>query len=80
MPQVEAAAAAHSLSGSVPVVMLPQTPLVPPFFAVEHAWQRPVHAVEQQTPSTQKPLAHSFAAAHVEPVFFFARQPCAPAQ
>ncbi|HVK67765.1 MAG TPA: hypothetical protein VM694_25070, partial [Polyangium sp.] len=33
-PQVEAAAAVHSLSGSVPVVMLPQTPFEPvPFLA-----------------------------------------------
>ena len=74
MPQVEAAAAVHSLSGSVPVVMLPQTPLTPPFFAAEQAWQRPVHAVLQQKPSTQKPLEHSFAAVHATPVAFFETQ------
>ena len=49
VPQVELACWAHSLSGSSPVPMLAQTPLLPePFFAALHAWQSPAHAVSQQ--------------------------------
>jgi hypothetical protein len=59
VPHVDWACAEHSLSGSVPAVMGPQVPSAPPpFLAIEHAWQRPVHAVAQQTPSTQKPDWH----------------------
>jgi hypothetical protein len=44
----------------VPAATGPQTPLLPePFAAAVHAWQRPLHAVLQQTPETQKPLAQS---------------------
>jgi hypothetical protein len=44
----------HSLSGSVEAAMLPHVPSVPePFFTSVHAWQTPVHAAPQQTPSTQ---------------------------
>ena len=55
------AAPAHSLSGSVSLVMLPHVPLAPPFLAALHAWQVALHAVLQQTPSAQKPLAQSLA-------------------
>src|SRR5262249_45393131 len=58
---VEADCAAHSLSGSVPVLIAPHTPSEPwPFFAAVHAWQRPVHALLQHTPSAQvRPAAQS---------------------
>jgi hypothetical protein len=39
-----------------------------------HASQAPPHAVLQQTPSTQLPLAHSPAPAQLEPFVFFATQ------
>src|SRR6185437_833463 len=59
VPQVEAADAPHSLSGSVPLLMSPQVPSTPlPFLAAVHAWQVPVQAVLQHTPSTQSPLEH----------------------
>lgn len=44
--------------------MVVQLPAVP---AASHAWHCPSHAVSQQTPSTQKPEAHSLGAPHVEP-------------
>jgi hypothetical protein len=57
---LQLAAPAHSLSGSVPTMMLPQVPSVPwPFFAAEHAWHVLVQALLQQKPSAQKPLVHS---------------------
>ena len=35
----------------------------------EHAWQRPLHAVSQHTPSTHgRPLAHCELAAHAPPL------------
>jgi hypothetical protein len=44
----------------LPAATGPQTPLLPePFAAAVHAWQRPVQAVLQQTPETQKPEAQS---------------------
>ena len=50
---------AHSLSGSVPLAMLPHVPSAPlPFFAAVHAWQRLAQVVLQHTPSTQWTLAH----------------------
>jgi hypothetical protein len=51
-------APAHSLSGSVFPVTLPQTPFEPPVLDAEQAWQTPAHATLQQKPSTQLPLAH----------------------
>ena len=42
--------------------MVPQVPFAPaPFLAVEQALQTPPQAVLQHMPSTQKPLAHSWA-------------------
>lgn len=59
VPHEAAPWSAHSVSGSVPTGMLPQTPLVPePVLAVEQAWQVPVHATSQQNASTQKPVVH----------------------
>jgi hypothetical protein len=57
---VLAASAAHSLSGSVPVPIEPHVPSRPlPFLSVVHAWQVPVQAVSQQTPSAHdSPVLH----------------------
>jgi hypothetical protein len=69
VPQVDGACMAHSLSGSVPAVMAPQVPSAPlPFFAAVHAWQRPVQAVLQQTPSTQEPDWHCAAVEQAAPL------------
>lgn len=49
----------HSLSGSVPTLMLPHTPSAPfPFLAAVHAWHVPVQFELQQTPSAQNPEMH----------------------
>jgi hypothetical protein len=53
VPHVEAGCDAHSLSGSVPAAMGAHTPSEEPVLAAVHALHRPVHAVAQQTPSTQ---------------------------
>ena len=47
-----------------------QRPLAWPVFAFEQAAQPPPHASTQQTPSVQKPLAHSSAATQVAPFGF----------
>ena len=61
----------HSRSGSLPSAIAPQTPSPPiPFFKPEHAWQLPVHAVVQQTPSAQNPSLHSCASEHAVPAIF----------
>jgi hypothetical protein len=52
---VLAAAAAHWFSGSSPLGTLVQAPVVP---GSAHDWQTPVHAVAQQTPCAQTPIAH----------------------
>ena len=44
---------------------MPSAPV--PLIDARHAWQVPPHAESQQTPSTQKPLAHSIDEAHAEP-------------
>ncbi len=59
MPQVAMAVAVHWLWGSSPLTTLPQVPSAPaPLAAALHAWQVPVQAELQHTPSTQKPLVH----------------------
>ena len=58
LPQVDCASAAHSLSGSVPAVMPRQRPSAAPVLAFEQAMQRPLQALSQQRPSTQKLLVH----------------------
>src|SRR6202042_3619142 len=56
LPQVDVASVGHSSSGSVEAAIGPQVPSEPePFFAAEQAWQVPVQAVAQHTPSTQPP-------------------------
>jgi hypothetical protein len=51
--------AAHwPVGAAVPAVTDAQVPSDEPVSAIVHAWQVPVQAVLQQTPSTQKPLAH----------------------
>jgi hypothetical protein len=48
--------------------MKPHVPSVPsPFSRFVHAWQMPLHAVSQHTPSTQNPLMHCEAAEHGKP-------------
>jgi hypothetical protein len=70
--------------------VLPQTPLAAqrpcgsadpfetfaqiPVVLTLHAWQAGQLPVEQQTPSTQLPLPHSFGPLHVAPFAFFATQ------
>ena len=62
-------APAHSASGSVLVAIAPHCPLVPPpRLAALHAWQPVAHALLQQTPSAQNPLAHSAPSVHAVPV------------
>ena len=59
----------HSLSGSVPVMMVPHVPLVPwPFFAAVQAIHKLGQALSQQTPSTQKPDEHCVAIVHADPL------------
>jgi hypothetical protein len=59
--QVAAASAAHSMPGSFPTKIGPHVPFAapPPRSPAVQASQVPPHAALQQTPSTQKPLAHS---------------------
>jgi hypothetical protein len=63
-PQVEEASTGHSSRGSVPSCAVTQLPTVPWPTQVK---QTPVQAALQQTPSEQKPLAHSPAVAHALP-------------
>lgn len=75
MPQLEAGWAVHSSSGSVLGGMKPQMPSgPPPFFAEVHAWQVPLQAESQQTPSTQKPKMHCEPVVHASPMSRTSRQ------
>lgn len=58
---------AHSLSGSLFARTLVHVPSAVPVFAAEQAWQLPVHALPQHTPSTQCPLPHCTSAEHAPP-------------
>ena len=60
-PQVDMAVAVQLLLGSVPIVALPQVPVV-------QTWQTPVQAVLQQTSPTQKPLVHWLAVVQLVPL------------
>src|SRR6185437_12180696 len=74
VPQLGAPWSSHSPSGSVPAAMVPQVPSAPPpFLAAVHAWQVPVQAVSQQTPSAQKALWHSSAFAQAAPPVLMGR-------
>jgi hypothetical protein len=55
-PALQKASPGHSLSGSTPAMMLVQNPFAEPVLPTLQPWQVPVHAVLQQTPSTQLPL------------------------
>jgi len=56
---VDGGSIGQSLSGSVPVATGPQTPSIPPPLAAAlHAWQAPLQASAQHTPSTQNPDWH----------------------
>ncbi len=55
----------HSFAGSVPFGMLVHAPRLP---ATLHAWQRPPHALLQQTPSTQLALEHWLPPVHALPL------------
>ena len=75
-PQVFCVMAVHSLSGSTPAEMNPQAPSRPaPFLAVVQAWHVPVHAVSQQTPSAQWPLAQSVSTLQPRPLAFTPHEP-----
>jgi hypothetical protein len=50
--------------GSKPSVTEAHTPSVPPVLAALHAWQTPVQALSQQTPSAQNWEVHSVLVAH----------------
>ncbi len=45
-----------------------QVPLLPPVSAAVQAWQVPLHAVSQQTPSAQWPVVQSVSAAQAVPL------------
>jgi hypothetical protein len=61
--------AGHSLSGSLPSAIGPQVPSAPdPFLVAVQARQSSVHALSQQTPSTQWALAQSTSALQGSPL------------
>jgi len=65
VPQLACVVVTHTLRGSeVPLVTAAQVPSVPPVSAAVQAWHEPVHALLQQTPSAQKPVAHWSAVVH----------------
>jgi hypothetical protein len=68
VPQVEAPWSLHWPSGSWPAPTRVQVPAVPDKLQER---QLPVHAEMQHDPCSQKPLAHSVAAAQVAPFGFF---------
>jgi hypothetical protein len=68
VPQLAAPWSLHWPSGSWPAPTSVQVPAVPDRL---HDRQLPVQAERQHDPCSQKPLAHSVAAAHVAPVGFF---------
>jgi hypothetical protein len=72
--QLAAVSVGHSLSGSLPLAMLPHAPLAPePFFAAEQAWHGPAHGASQQVPSTQLPVVHCEPALQAAPVAWSGR-------
>jgi hypothetical protein len=65
LPQVEAAVVGQSLRGSDPRSAGTH---LPKFVVAPQVMHVPVQALSQQTPSTQKPLSQSSAAAQVVPL------------
>lgn len=60
---------AHWSWGSVPAAAAPHSPSAPAVFRLAaQAWQRPVHAESQQTPSTQWPDAQCARVVHASPL------------
>ncbi len=72
MPQVDAPLSAHWPSGSCPAGTSTHVPAVP---VIPHDRQAPVHAVRQQVPCSQKPLAHSAVVVHIAPFGFLPQLP-----
>jgi hypothetical protein len=68
VPHVEAPESLHCPSGSCPAATSVHVPAVPERL---HERQLPVQAERQHEPCSQKPLAHSVAAAQVAPFGFF---------
>jgi len=58
---------------AAPAVRCPQVPFGRPVAAFEQPWQASVHALPQQTLSTQAPLTHSPAPPQLTPVPFFGK-------
>jgi hypothetical protein len=69
VPHVAALWFVHAPAGSGrPAATAPQMPSCPwPFVAAEQAWQVPVHALRQHTPSVQKLVTQSLPWPHVAP-------------
>jgi hypothetical protein len=65
-PQTLVVSFVQRLFGLVPALAGPHEPSAIPdcLLAAAQAWQMPEHAMSQQTPSAQSPLAHSMAAEH----------------
>jgi hypothetical protein len=61
LPQLAAPWSEQSPSGSMPFETGAQVPSVESVSDAVQLWHAPVHAELQHTPSTQKPLWHSFA-------------------
>ena len=57
----------HAGDPALPVGAVAQVPLAGAPASVEHTWHAPLHAVEQQTPSTQLPLWHWRGSLHAAP-------------
>jgi hypothetical protein len=66
--------AAQLSCGSVPTLTALQIPDFAVVNELEQAIHLSVHALSQQTPSTQKPDEHSLVALHVSPLIFWAAQ------
>jgi len=65
VPQVLAACAAHSLSGSVPATTAAHVPRLPAWL---HFSQVPLHTPAQHTPSVQNPDEHSLLPPQASPL------------
>lgn len=68
VPHDVEAVVAHEPWGLVPSGALLHVPSAPTLSAAVHAWQLPVHAVLQQTPSAQNPLVHWLTPEHAMPL------------
>ncbi len=64
----------------MPLARIAHVPFVVPPLATEHASHDPPHAVLQQNPSTQFPVAHWLLAVHAVPCVSFAAHWLEPLQ